>query len=655
MQRSKRVQNELKPQINSALGEQPLLVTEGLSKNYHDLHAVSNVDIRVQPGEIFGLVGADGAGKTTILQMLCGILAPSSGAISVAGYDVVRHPDAVRALLGYMSQDFTLYLDMTVEENIDFIAGLRSIPEDRLREEKQRLLHFARMAPFKDRKAGALSGGMKKKLALCCALVHRPRLLLLDEPTTAVDPVSRGELWRILYEFILQGISVIIATPYMDEAERCNRVALIENGRVVACDTPAALKTRLTTSVCSFKSERLNEARRILRVDMGIETQVYGGNLRVFLSNPDVDFPNIKSRLDESGIHAEDFSRVAPNMGDVYLSLLSAQDSGKPKEVPMPPGSGIVKGGAAAAIVVRSISKQYGKFKALDDVSLEVAPGTVFGLLGPNGAGKTTLIKILCGLVTPTSGEAFIAGHNVATERKLAKSKIGYMSQLFSLYPDLTVAQNLDFYATIYELSRSEKKSKIAWVIELAGLAGMEKHLTRDLPTGWKQKVALGAAVMHQPTVLFLDEPTSGVDPVVRAEFWDIIHSLSETGVTTVVTTHFMDEAERCTLLGLVSAGQLIGMGSPDRLKDELEVDCYEVATSTLLQTYNTLSSLDFVQQAALYGDTVHMVTRTQGSPITVEVLRAAGVNVAGVVRISPTLEDVFMHRIIASQGEISA
>ena len=647
------MQSELDLHSPAAAG-QFLLVTDGLSKSYHDVHAVRGVDLKVRPGEIFGMVGADGAGKTTTLQMLCGILAPSSGTVHIDGRDLVRDADAVRSILGYMSQDFTLYLDMTVEENIDFIAGLRSIPEDRLREEKERLLHFARMAPFKDRRAGALSGGMKKKLSLCCALVHRPKLLLLDEPTTAVDPVSRGELWRILYEFILQGISVVIATPYMDEAERCNRVAFMENGRIVACDTPANLKSLLDVSVCTFRSDRINEARRILRGEMGVEAQVYGGNLRVFLADPEEGFRNIKERLSESGICIEGFERTAPNMGDVYLGLLSPQGAGKAKNISMPARAGDAGTGNGAAIVVQNMSKHYGKFKAVDDITFEVKQGAVFGLLGPNGAGKTTLIKILCGLVAPTGGAAFVAGHNVDTERKLAKAKIGYMSQLFSLYPDLTVAQNLDFYATIYDLPRKERKSKIAWVIELAGLAGMEKHLTRDLPTGWKQKVALGAAIMHQPTVLFLDEPTSGVDPVVRAEFWDIIHRLSENGVTTIVTTHFMDEAERCTMLGLVSAGQLIGIGPPDRLKAELEADCYEVSTSALLQSYNAISSLDFVQQAALYGDTVHFVTRRRGVPMDVEVLRAAGVDVEDVGRISPTLEDVFMHRIVAAQGLIS-
>lgn len=636
--------------MSFAATERPLLVTQGLSKSFHGIAAVSAIGLEVYPGEIFGLVGSDGAGKTTTIQMLCGILAPSSGIARVDGHDVVREPNAVRDVLGYMSQDFTLYLDMTVEENIDFVAGLRGIPEKRLEEEKQRLLHFARMAPFRERKAGALSGGMKKKLALCCALVHRPKLLLLDEPTTAVDPVSRGELWRILYEFILQGISVLIATPYMDEAERCNRVALLEKGRVVACDTPANLKGLLTSSVCTFRGERVNEIRRILRSDLDIETQVYGGDLRVFLADPERDFLTIQSKLEESGIHVENFLRVLPNMGDVYLGLLG----GKMREVPLVTDVRFATG-SAAAIAVCNISKQYGHFKAVDEVTFEVKPGTVFGLLGPNGAGKTTIIKILCGLVEPTSGAAFVAGHNVLTERKLAKAKIGYMSQLFSLYPDLTVAQNLEFYASIYGLSPRERIAKMRGAIELAGLTGMEKYLTRELPTGWKQKVALGAAIMHHPQVLFLDEPTSGVDPVARAEFWDIIHRLSETGVTTIVSTHFMDEAERCGLLGLMSAGRLIGLGPPDQLKADLEADCYEIRTSSLLQTYNTLSSLDFVHQAALFGETVHMVTRSRGKPITVETLRAAGVDADEVIRISPTLEDVFMHQILAVQGEVPA
>ncbi len=556
-----------------------------------------------------------------------------------------------------MSQDFTLYLDLTVEENIDFMAGLRCIPHDLLRKEKDRLLHFARMAPFRHRKAGALSGGMKKKLALCCALIHRPKLLLLDEPTTAVDPVSRGELWRILYEFILQGISVVIATPYMDEAERCHRVALLQEGQIIACDAPKNLKSRITTTVCSFACGEANRARRILRQDLGIEAQVYGGNLRVFLDDAPGQTVAISERLAAQGLETQDFLQSPPNMDDVYLFLLPKADGLVPPRPEIPAAHHASSGTSNIAVQVENISKHYGTFRAVDEVSFEVNKGTVFGLLGANGAGKTTLIKMLCGLVEPTEGTGAVAGFNVATHRKQAKSSIGYMSQLFSLYPDLTVAQNLDFYASIYGLRSRAKKAKIDWTIGLAGLRGKEKYLARELPTGWKQKLALGAAIMHQPEVLFLDEPTSGVDPVARTAFWDIIYELSENGVTTIVTTHFMDEAERCNLLGLISAGRLIGMAAPEQLKADLPAQCYEVRTPSLLGGFHALQSLDVVHQVALYGDCVHVLTRERANdnPLTSAELGRAGVEVDSVVRIRPTLEDVFVHLITADQAEVSA
>ncbi len=644
--------------MNSDKSSPQLLKIDSLHKRYKHVQAVHDLNLTVKPGEIFGLVGADGAGKSTILQMLSGIEVPTSGTMNIDGYDVVDEPDTIRERIGYMSQDFSLYLDMSVEENIDYMASLRCLLPEVLKEEKERLLHFARMAPFKNRKAGALSGGMKKKLALCCALIHRPKLLLLDEPTTAVDPVSRGELWRILYEFIIQGISVIIATPDMDEAERCHRLAILQHGKLIACDSPEKLKANIGKQVCTFSCNHASKARRIIVQELGIKAQVYGDNLRIFLGNVEKEFAAINTLLIKADIKIKAFKPTKPNMGDVYLSMMDDKIDGE-TDVIIHDDAIIIKQfqnntvtsqSPEAVVRVKNISKHYGEFKAVDEVSFSVNKGTVFGLLGPNGAGKTTLIKMMCGLVQPTSGQILIADYDICQQRRLAKSNIGYMSQLFSLYPDLSVIQNLEFFASIYGLSRHTAKSRISWAIDLAGLQSKKAYLASELPTGWRQKLALGAALMHEPKLLFLDEPTSGVDPIARAEFWDIIYDLSESGVTVIVTTHFMEEADRCNLITLVNAGQIIGSGSPEQLKNNLPVQCYEIKTSTLLKTYHGISSFDNVQQVSMFGETVHAITHENEKVLSLEMIRDAGIQINSIEKIRPTLEDVFINKVSNAQ-----
>ncbi len=636
----------------------PLLKIDALHKRFKNIQAVHDLNLTVKPGEIFGLVGADGAGKSTILQMLCGIEAPTSGTMVIDGYDVVDEPDAIRERIGYMSQDFSLYLDLSVEENIDYMASLRCLPPEVLSEEKERLLHFARMAPFRNRKAGALSGGMKKKLALCCALIHRPNLLLLDEPTTAVDPVSRGELWRILYEFIMQGISVIIATPDMNEAERCHRIALLQHGKLIACDSPEKLKENIGKQVCTFNCNHASKARRIIAGELGIEAQVYGDNLRLFLDDAEKEFAVINALLIKADIEIKEFMPTKPNMGDVYLSMLGDNEAEEVNVIIHDDAmiieqfqkNPVTSQLSETVVNVENISKHYGEFKAVDEISFSVSKGTVFGLLGPNGAGKTTLIKLMCGLVQPTSGQILIAGYDVCQQRRLAKSNIGYMSQLFSLYPDLSVIQNLEFFASIYGLSRQTARSRVNWAIDLAGLQNKKAYLARELPTGWRQKLALGAALMHEPKLLFLDEPTSGVDPIARAEFWDIIYDLSESGVTVIVTTHFMEEADRCNLITLVNAGKLIGVGSPEQLKSTLPVQCYEIKTSALLKTYHGISSLENVQQVSMFGETVHAITHNNEKELSLKMIRDAGIQINSIEKIRPTLEDVFLNKISNAQ-----
>jgi len=621
------------------------VLTEGLTKRFRNSTAVNDLNLAIKQGEIFGLLGSDGAGKTTTIQMLCGILASTSGLMFVDGHDVEKEPDVIRSAIGYMSQDFTLYQDMTVEENIDFIADLRGIAEVDRERQKERLLHFSRMEPFRTRRAEALSGGMKKKLALSCALIHYPKVLILDEPTTGVDPLSRSELWKILYEFIVQGVTILVSTPYMDEAERCHRVALMQEGEIIACDAPAGLKRLIKQKVCSFKTDKVNQACKILREDLSTSGQVYGDRIRVYLTDPDVELPKMQDGLAKKDIVMEDCREIDPTMDDVFMCLLQDGINGKDKRGWIPfnkPELG------NRSIIVSDIGKRFGDFTAVNNVNFEVEAGTVFGLLGPNGAGKTTTIKMLCGLIPPTSGKAIVAGYDIAAQPRLVKNNIGYMSQLFSLYPDLTVDQNLDFYGSIYGLEKRDKKIKKSWVIELAGLKGKEKYLTSELAGGWKQKLALGCAVMHQPAVLFLDEPTSGVDPVGRVEFWDLIYRFSEEGITTVVTTHFMDEAERCNILGLMNAGDLVALGTPGELKADLTADFYEVSVSSVLESYDRLISLDFIRQATLFGDKIHILTEKNERRLTTEDLQGAGDGIKEIIKITPSLEDVFIYHIMA-------
>ncbi len=620
------------------------VLTESLTKRFRNVSAVKDLSLEIRHGEIFGLIGSDGAGKTTTIQMLCSILAPSSGLMFVDGHDVEKEPDAIRAKMGYMSQDFTLYPDMTVNENIDFIADLRGVPRDEREHQKERLLRFSRMAPFRNQRAATLSGGMKKKLALSCALIHRPKILILDEPTTAVDPLSRSELWKILYEFIVEGITVVISTPYMDEAERCGRVALMQEGEVIACDTPARLKELIRQKVCSLNPDKLHLACKALREELSIPGQVYGDRIRMFLDEPDTEIPKIRKHLEGKGIVVEDVGQVAPSMDDVFMNLLKAGEKNRAKDIRT---SFHISQPGHTSIVVDELTKQFGDFTAVNRVSFEVPTGTVFGLLGPNGAGKTTIIKMLCGLLPPTSGKAMVAGYDISTGSRQVKNNIGYMAQLFSLYPDLTVSQNLDFYASVYGLGNKEKKIKMDWALDLAGLKGKEKLLTRELSGGWKQKLALGCAIMHQPAVLFLDEPTSGVDPVGRAEFWDAIQRFSEEGVTTIVTTHFMDEAERCNMLGLINAGRLVALGTPHELKHNLPVNFYEVSASPILESYERLLLTDFISRAALFGDRIHIMTERTEAELTPARLRQAGVGIEAITQITPSLEDVFIYHIM--------
>lgn len=550
-----------------------VIQTTGLGKTFGKVTAVKSLDLSIKRGEIFGLLGPDGAGKSTIIRLLCGILSPTSGAIRIDGFDPISHKDLINPRIGYVSEGFPLYENLTVRENLDFYARLRGISSKESAKRRKELLRFSRLELFEERRAENLSGGMKKKLALCCALIHAPEILFLDEPTTGVDPLSRRDLWTMLLQFQGQGITICISTPYMDEAERCHRLALIYDGLIVGYGTPEELKSRVPGECLELSVSSPWKAVEALSQQEGvIQSQVLGSSVRLAVDKVDHRIKHIQGSLSEKGIQLQRWSRVPFNMEDVFVALVG--QTRKVREanpivafqfqyriIPDKNSSG------DNSVITSNLTKKFDSFTAVDNISFKVRRGEIFGFLGPNGAGKSTTIRMLCGIMTPTSGTAHVLGYDVATEAESLKSRIGYMSQRFSLYKDLTVEENIYFYARLYGIAASEMKNRKNQVLEMAGLKDRRNTLAGQLAGGWKQRLALGCAIIHSPDMVFLDEPTAGVDPVSRREFWSLINHMSSLGITVFITTHYMDEAEHCQTLGLIYQGRLAALGSPDELK----------------------------------------------------------------------------------------
>jgi len=560
------------------------IVTRALSRCFGELAAVDGLDLTVFPGEIVGLIGPDGAGKTTTLRMLASILPATSGEATVAGYSTQRDQAAVRDRIAYMGQRFALYEDLTVAENIRFYADLYGVPKKEFKERMPELLDFSAMGPFQKRRAGALSGGMKQKLQLVCALIHTPEVLLLDEPTNGVDPVSRRDFWRILGRLRDENVAILVTTSYLDEADRCDRVYLLANGRLAATGTPTELRAAMPGTILVIKSDEPLALRRLLREKTGLEALPFGDNLHILSRDEENDRHRLHLALAEAGLAGE-ISVAMPAIEDVFISLTSGGGEGANASdsdtalpaIPQPPGNRPV-------VEVRDLSRSFGQFVAVDNISFSVMPGEIFGFLGPNGAGKSTTIRMLCGLLQPSGGEGQVAGFDLCRDPEAIKRHIGYMSQKFSLYDDLTVAENINFYGGVYGLSGKILAGRRDWAIAMAGLAGRGNSLTRLLPGGIKQRLALACAILHDPPIVFLDEPTSGVDPVSRRRFWSLIHSMAEGGKTIFVTTHYMDEAEYCGRLALISDGRMIAHGSPSALKKANGVKSLEDVFLTLVE-----------------------------------------------------------------------
>ena len=563
----------------------------GLIKRFAgmDKPAVARLDCSIRAGYVTGLVGPDGAGKTTLMRMLAGLLKPDAGTIDVIGYDPLADSSALHAVLGYMPQKFGLYEDLTVMENLTLYADLRSVTGEARRSTFARLLEFTSLAPFTDRLAGKLSGGMKQKLGLACTLVGDPAVLLLDEPGVGVDPISRRELWKMVHTLAGDGMLILWSTSYLDEAEQCRDVLLMNEGELLYQGEPRALTDTVrgrSLLVSSAEEGNRRLLQRLLRLEQVSDGSIQGRSVRIILSKGAAAADLQRSPQ----LPALNIAQTEPRFEDAFIDLLGGAGTAES------PLAGIlhqVSGSAGETVIeARRLTKKFGDFAATDHVDFSVKRGEIFGLLGPNGAGKSTTFKMMCGLLVPTSGQALVLGADLKVDSGKARQHLGYMAQKFSLYGNLTVEQNLRFFSGIYGLRGRAQRDKIGEMCGAFELDDIRQQTTDALPLGFKQRLALACALMHEPDILFLDEPTSGVDPLTRREFWLHINSMVDKGVTVMVTTHFMDEAEYCDRIGLVYRGKLIASGTPDALKASAAGGAggdptMEEAFITLIQTWD--------------------------------------------------------------------
>ncbi len=530
--------------------------------------ALDGISASIRPGRITGLVGPDGAGKTSLMRLLAGLMDAQEGSLSVLGLNPATHSRELHGRIGYMPQKFGLYEDLTVAENLRLYSEVRGLPAAERAATFERLLGFTGLAPFTTRLAGRLSGGMKQKLGLACAMIKRPELLLLDEPSVGVDPISRRELWRMVRALADEGIGVVWSTSYLDEAEGCDEVLLLSAGKLLFSGRPKELTSRVQGRVLQVRGLSGHEGgsrravlRRALSLPGVIDGVIQGRHVRLVLGAgaPPPDLAAMRAG-DEAVL-----TPVAPRFEDAFLDILGGGPGGVSalaQGMQSKPESG------HNMVEARGLTKRFGEFTAASDITFSIRQGEIFGLLGPNGAGKSTTFKMMCGLLKPTGGQALVDSLVLGKGKGAARARLGYMAQKFSLYGTLSVRQNLDFFSGVYGLAGAARSRAVEGMIEIFGLGPLLSASADELPLGFKQRLALACAVMHEPAVLFLDEPTSGVDPITRREFWTHINGMVERGVTVMVTTHFMDEAEYCDRIALVYRGRVIAMGSPDDLKE---------------------------------------------------------------------------------------
>lgn len=532
---------------------------KNLNKIFYKNEVLQDINLVINKGEKVGLIGSDGSGKSTLIRILAGLYLPTSGSVKVFGYDVVKDIRKIKELISYMPQRFSLYEELTVEENLELYSDINAVlPEDKEKTFDE-LYAFTGLKPFRDRLAGALSGGMKQKLGLACSIISKPKLLLLDEPSVGVDPFSRRELVKMVNALCDEGMSVLWSTSYLDEAQNFDNVFLLSDGRKIFDGKADDLTKTVEGHVFLSKDDGIVNRklmRQILKYEKGITDAVLQGEyVRIVFDN------------DNPAGFKYPITPAQPRFEDAVIAILGGY---KYKDFGLD-GVEAPQGAEDIVIKAQGLTKKYGKFVAANNITFEVKKGEIFGLLGPNGAGKSTSFKMLCGLANPTSGRGEIMGIDITKNPSQARSKIGYMAQKFSLVGELNVAQNLNFFSGIYGLKGSVQKEKVEQMIDIFNFKKYLRTNAGELPLGYSQRLSLACAIMHSPPVLFLDEPTSGVDPVTRREFWTHINSMVENGTTVMVTTHFMEEAEYCDRISLIYQSNAIASGSPDELKREIK------------------------------------------------------------------------------------
>lgn len=540
---------------------------------------LSGITARFAASRLVALVGADGAGKTTLMRIAAGILPPSAGHVLVFGEELYGKKLAyLQKQCGYMPQKFGLYEDLSVAENFKLYADLFGLSEEQRKERTKELLEMTALTAFTERPAGKLSGGMKQKLGLACALLNRPRILLLDEPTVGVDPLSRRDLWRILREnAAARDMLIVVATTYMDEAALCDDVIILEEGHMRVTGTPESIARH--AQGCTFFAEqekkelpvRLLQDRFIADTEHLLDAVPEAAGVRL-LTNGTSDAQKLQALY--PGVR---FTERPSTLEDGYLVLrkefLGDWRLEAEKSLSLFESSAIadsdpaVMGNSDSVIHAKGLVRRFGSFVAVDKTDFDVARGEIFGLLGPNGAGKTTTFKMLCGLLEVSEGELCVAGIDVRHAREKARELLGYMSQKFSLYPGLSVLENLTFFAGAYGLTGSRGKQRIAQVLQAFGLETFASRAAGSLPGGYKQRLSMATALLHRPQILFLDEPTSGADIPTRRRFWRWVTALARNGTTVVVTTHFMEEALYCDRILIQDAGKSLILGTPEAVR----------------------------------------------------------------------------------------
>ena len=569
----------------------PALLGQGLHKRFaldggrRSVQALHDVSLQVGAGTLSALVGPDGAGKTTLLRLAAGLMRADAGSLQVLGVDVAADPQAVQDRISYMPQRFGLYEDLSVQENLDLYADLHGVSAEARRTRYARLMAMTDLGRFTTRLAGQLSGGMKQKLGLACTLVRSPQLLLLDEPTVGVDPLSRRELWQIVQQLVAdEQLSVIVSTSYLDEAERCAQVFVLHEGRLLAQGTPQSIRDHackqcfIATPPQGLPARTL-QARLLDASALVVDAVPTGGEVR-FIRRPGADAAALAALLAGAAV-----APAPERLEDGFMVLLHSRREAATGQhdaaAPAASGAsstavptGLPQPAAAAGevvIEVRDLVRKFGDFTAVARTSFQVRRGEIFGLLGPNGAGKTTTFRMLCGLLPASGGFLQVAGVNLRNARAQARAKIGYVAQKFALYGNLTVAENLRFFGSAYGLRGRRLAERMQAVLREYDLQGQEDKTSGQLPGGFKQRLAMATGLLHEPQILFLDEPTSGADPMARREFWRRITALAAAGVTVIITTHFMEEAEYCDRIVIQDAGRLLALGTPQQVRTQAD------------------------------------------------------------------------------------